>query len=329
MSSDRAAKALAQRSARAGIPSENVPRTFAVITTHTPRHLLACLAGAGWQRPGLDGVVVSSDRVDPAIAEVVQAAAPTLGTPALLAWREHAGVSRQAQVRNNGVRAAMDRWRLDDSDLVLFLDGDIVLAPDAAGRHALAHEDGAGLTLGFRAELTATQTAVAAPQIADDAGGDGAGAVFDRLWPANADAALAVRARRYRRALLLARLGGRGLGLVKRHKPKVISCHVGVGVGLLRAINGFDEAYEGHGFEDDDLGLRAYRTKPPARAAVLVDSARALHLWHPTRKIGDVADSPQAQRFRRPRPTVFAEAGLDSPRPQAPVEIMAFGKGAS
>ncbi|MEM7623607.1 MAG: galactosyltransferase-related protein [Planctomycetota bacterium] len=295
-------------------------RIFCVITTHTARHLQHCLAGVLWQADPFHGVVVSSDRDDPTILDTAREAVqrhassahpvkePSVRLPGLaVTMRPHQGESRQGQVRNNGVRTLDARHRLRDDDAIVFLDGDIVLHPDAAAQHSsmLAESDA---VLAFRAPLTREATdGIELRGLAD----------FERAWPADAQAALSKRAGRYRRSAMLARLGGRHIGFVKPHKPKLISCHFSCRVGALRRVNGFDERYEGHGFEDDDLGKRLHALRQPrARVAIGVDRIRAMHLWHASRQADDLLCSPAYERFTRSDVPVRSELGLDAPRDQ-------------
>lgn len=292
-------------------------RLFVVILTHTDRHLAPTLHAVLTQAQPPAAVAVASDTADPAvpdaIARTLNAHAGPPPCPVLLSARPHQGASRQGQCRNNGVRALSARFGLRDEDGLVFLDGDVALGPEALAQHARLLASGHGLVLAHRAELDEPATARFI------AHGDVAAA-----WPQDADAALARRATRYRRALAIAALGGRRLGLVKPHKPKVISCHFAVSAGPYLAINGFDEAYEGHGYEDDDFGRRLYRLRPPPRVAIAVGSIRAVHLWHPTRKVDNPAETPQGLRFARRDLPARAQWGYDNPRPQPEPSVTPF-----
>ena len=295
-------------------------RLFALVSTHTDRHLYACARGLLWQTDPFDAVVVSSDRPDDAIRAALadaiadSAAAGRPATPVHLVWREHQGVPRLSQVRNNAVRALLETTPVDDTDGLVFIDGDIVLDPSAARAHR-AMLRGAGAAACSRVELTEAQTARALDDLRD------ATLTPAELVTGEHRRALRARARRFDRAATLARLGGRRLGLVKSHKPKLIGCHLSVRAGVALAINGYDEAYEGYGFEDDDFSRRAHASGLCPRTAVGVERALALHLWHPTRKLPDPAGTPAGRRFARRDLPVRAELGIDNPKPQPPLEI--------
>ncbi len=69
----------------------------------------------------------------------------------------------------------------------------------------------------------------------------------------------------------LRKLGG-------RRWQRVRTCNLGVWAEDFRAVNGFDESFEGWGFEDSDLAVRllnlGVRRKEGAFATAV------LHLWH-------------------------------------------------
>jgi len=295
-------------------------RLFALVSTHTDRHLAACARGLLRQIEPFDGIVVSSDRPDDAIpAALADALTGTpahgdAGTPLHLAWRAHQGVPRLSQVRNNAVRALLGITALENEDGLVFIDGDIVLDPSAARAHRSLLRD-AGAAACARVELDEGQTARALGDLRD------AALSTSRHVTGEHRRALRARARRFRRAAALAALGGRRLGLVKRHKPKLIGCHLSVRAGVALAINGYDEAYEGYGFEDDDFSRRVHASGLCPRTAIGVERALALHLWHPTRKLPDPASTPAGKRFARRDLPVRAELGIDNPKHQPPLEV--------
>jgi hypothetical protein len=285
-----------------------VPTQHLVIITHTPRSLRRVLIGAARQSDRAANVVVSCDTDDPAIADVVERSSAELGLPVVLVQRPHTGKSRSAQARNNGVRALMSRG-IADPDRLVFIDGDCFPTTDFLRTHA---RRGAGerLVVGFRIDLTPEQTE-SFDEPAALAGRAPAAPTAEQL------ASLAARHRRYARHAWL-----RAIGLVKDHKPKVLSANFSVPLGRYREINGFDEEFEGYGGEDDDLGRRLYRSG--VKPAVAVKDAMVYHLWHPTRAAANWEDSPGVKRFRTNLP-VRAVLGLDQPLGQGPVRTDVFG----
>jgi hypothetical protein len=111
------------------------------------------------------------------------------------------------------------------------------------------------------------------------------------------------------------------LGLIKPHKPKIISAHYAVSVRAMRAINGFDEEYVEYGYEDDDLARRLHALKPPPKAAIVVRTIPALHLWHPSRAPARPTDAPGYARFATAGLPVRCRRGWQEPVDQPRVEV--------
>ena len=245
-----------------------MPRVHGIIPTHTTRHLEPVLAGLAAQNEAAASVVLSCDTDDAALGEIVHRVGPTMPHERVL-WvsRPPMGRNGVCQARNNAVRALDAEGALRDDDQLVFIDGDIVLEPDAVAKHRAAREAGADVTLAFRVPLTEAETTryLAGEPVEPDAG---------RI------AALKKRDARYRRHIAVAKLPLSSL-VQKPLKPKVIGCHHGVSVGTYRRVNGYDEMYTFRSSEDDDLSLRLNRLRPRPRFVSAVASIRALHLWHP------------------------------------------------
>ncbi len=293
-----------------------------VITTHTPRHLGTCLAALVWQRVQPETVVVSCDGENPAVSEVIDTWAPMIVAgidgPAprfLHVERPHQGVARPNQVRNNGVRALHEDGVLGERDMLVFIDGDMLLAPDAVERYRALGESGIEFVIPYRINLDEGRTT----QLSADS-------VLTRP-PIDEvcviDPALESRHARYVRQLWLRT---RAPFLTKAHKPKIITAHVGVRADAFASVNGLDEQYTGYGFEDDDLARRLHARRPRPRTAIAVREILAAHLWHPSRAPARPTDAPGHARFRGPW-SVRAERGLDSPMPQEPPRVRSVIRG--
>src|SRR5205085_9251119 len=139
-------------------------------------------------------------------------------------------------VRNNGLRALAANGALGDSDPVLLLDGDTVLARDAIARHAALAAEGYELIIPFRVNLDEGKTARVSAEALLELARDPAGPTIAELAGAEDELAMVSRERRYRRQLLLRKLVPGWAGLPKRHKPKILGGHHAVSVRCLRAV---------------------------------------------------------------------------------------------
>lgn len=224
--------------------------------------------------------------------------------------RPHQDQCRLSQVRNNGIRAAMQLGAVD-TDLIAFMDGDCSPAPDQAGKLA-ALPMGVGLVCAHRIELTPEQT---------DAFDEDAVRRHEppaTIAPSQLAALLDRHARVRRQALL------RRLGLAKGHKPKILGANFAVRLVLARQINGFDEAFTEWGAEDDDFSRRAYAAG--ARPFVGVRDLIVYHQFHPTRAPGRWIDAPGVARFNAMGPTRCA-LGLVTPMQQPTPAILVYSAG--
>lgn len=304
-----------------------------VIPTHTTRHLAACLASMAWQRVPPASVVLTTDTDAPDIADLADQWWPRIaaairdrtGRTCTLRHvaRPHQGEARLNQVRNNGLRvllAGLSGGWCTPNDVVVILDGDTLLHPDAVAGHAALAASGSDLIIPFRLMLTEAQTQAWAAENALTAGPDPAWLTTDVLK------SLGQRQRRYTRQLWLKRLG-----LTKPHKPKVLGGHHAVRLSSLLAVNGYDEQYIGYGFDDDDLCRRLFTRSggpaavSPARVAIACTSLLAFHLWHPTRAAPRVQDTSGFARFSRTDLPARCQQGIDNPlaQPQPSLRVIA------
>ncbi len=316
------------------------PRVVLVIPTHTTRHLAMCLCSLAWQSRAIDAAVVTCDTDDDAIkaeidriVPVVWASAASRGVfhgPLVHACRTHQGEARLNQVRNNGLRALERSVGLSDSDLVVVLDGDTLLAPNAIGAYASLAATRAQVVVPFRVNVDQPRTALLDEgELLRAASASQLPAVLAQLGHYYA-ASLKGRQERYERQIASRNLWNR-LGLfsiVKPHKPKILGGHHAVRVGALRAVNAYDEMYVGYGYDDDDLTRRLYGHTPGLPITIAVDSILAFHLWHPSRAPARPTDTPGYERFSRRDLPYVAEHGWATPRPQPPLEIRTVIAGA-
>ena len=306
------------------------PRVFLCVPTHTTRHLAACLCGLARQRDLPEGVCVTCDGDTPDLAGCIDGAwiraslalrkrgAPP--PPLLHASRAHAGAARLNQVRNNGLRSIEAAFAPRDEDWIITLDGDSLMQEDAI--ETLRGVQHADVAIPYRVNLDERTTLGLTIETILDPLWTGVGSLID----AHASDELRRRQRRYERQWLARRLGLQHAGLLKGHKPKVIGGHHAVRVGAMRSVNGYDEAYEGYGYDDDDLSRRLHAVG--ARCTIVVDTMRAVHLWHPTRAPTRPTDAPGYATFSQRGRPAFCSLGLASPAAQARVSVRRVPDGA-
>lgn len=287
----------------------SVPRPFVLIPTHTTRHLACCLAALAHQTLMPSGVVVTCDTDDPSIAALLDEWWPRVSarSGALVqlwhTFRPHQGKAHLNQVRNNGLRTLRDHGGITGTDVVVVLDGDTMLAPNALELHAQFAAQGAQLIVPYRFMIDEQSTA----RVSDTAVLS-AGVPRGILVTSTMQKDLQARDARYRRTAWLARLG-----LAKPHKPKLIGGHHAVVFETLLRANGFDEEYVGYRFNDDDLSRRLRRLRPRVNTRVAVREIEAFHLHHPVRAPERLQDAPGYQRWSRTDLPNRCVRGIDNP----------------
>ena len=173
-------------------------------------------------------------------------------------WQEDKGF-RAGAARNRALAAA-------NGDYVVFLDGDCMVRPDFLSTHARLARRGcfvAGnrglLTRAFSERVLETRQAV-------------------YTWPFSRWMFGEGR-RGLNRRLPLLRFP---LGPLRNQYPRrwrgVKTCNLGVWRDDLFAVNGFDERYQGWGYEDSDLVLRLIRNGVRCKDGRF--ALGVLHLWH-------------------------------------------------
>ena len=233
-------------------------------------------------------IVVADDGSGPATRALVQRLADELGLPVGHVRHEDRGY-RLAAIRNRGAAAATQPY-------LIFFDGDCLVRPDYVENHARLAEAGR-FVHGSRVRLDAGLSRVAIE--------GGPTAIVRRSAARWLGEWLRGRIDRFTPLLPLP------LGPLRRVRPRtwrgVKGCNLAMWRSDFLAVNGFDEGFEGWGFEDNDLVVRLIRRgvrRKEGRYAVPV-----LHLWHETRP----PDPASRERFERRlrSDAVRAERGVD------------------
>jgi glycosyltransferase involved in cell wall biosynthesis len=230
-----------------------------IVTTYNrPDALAAVLAGLLAQDEHGFEVLVADDGSRDDTRALVERAARDAPLRVAHVWQEDRGF-RAAAARNRAAAQARGEY-------LVFLDGDCVPRPDFIARHRQLAEKGY-MVAGNRILLSEAFTREVV------AGGLPIHAWTREQWHA-ARAQGAINREAPLRSLPLGplrKLGG-------RRWQRVRTCNLGVWAEDFRAVNGFDESFEGWGFEDSDLAVRllnlGVRRKEGAFATAV------LHLWH-------------------------------------------------
>lgn len=308
--------------AATGVTGPGGPRVHLLIPTHTTRHLDTCLASLVAQTDPPDTVTVTCDTDAPEIRDLLNQLWPrivdamgSVGRPAPSlhhVTRPHQGEPRLNQVRNNGLRSILNHGGRPE-DLVLTIDGDMLLAPHATASHRALAQSGNDVIVSFRVNLSEERTRAIDSRLFLDA----SPCRTEVLFPDDVQAdVLRKRDRRYRRQLWQRRILP---WLSKPHKPKLLGGHHAIGLGVLQQLNGYDEEYLGYGYDDDDLARRLHE-RGGLRWAIAVSAIPAFHLWHPTRAPARPTEAPGFARFSRSDLPVRASHGIVDPIAQpAPV----------
>ena len=281
------------------MPTERRPAASVVVTTYNrPDALRAVLEGLAAQTCRDFECVVADDGSGPETRAVVEAMQPRFDTGRLKHVRqEHMGF-RAAAIRNRAIEASAGEW-------VICLDGDCVPRARFIEGHLRAARVDA-ITRGSRL--------LSSEKLTRDALASGAAlhALTDaelRQLHSQGDINRIDAAAGGWRDLLRSLAGSLRLEGWKT----VRTCNMLAPRSAIDAVGGFDERYEGWGYEDSDLVIRLMRhglhvRRGPADTAVL-------HLWHPDNPRDNAAHNKAllAETLRRRSPSPPAK----SPPPAA------------
>jgi glycosyltransferase involved in cell wall biosynthesis len=230
-----------------------------VVTTYNrPDALRAVLAGLAAQTDRGFEALVADDGSRDDTRQLVERIATGFPVSLLHVWQEDVGF-RAGAARNRAAARA-------GGEYLVFLDGDCIPRPGFIARHRALAERG-WMVAGNRILLSPRFTARA---------------LRERL-PLHAWSAAQWRAARrsgaINRTLPLAHLGLGPLRKVAAHRwQRVRTCNLGVFGDDFRRVQGFDETFEGWGFEDSDLAVRLLNAGVRRKEGAFATGV--LHLWH-------------------------------------------------
>jgi glycosyltransferase involved in cell wall biosynthesis len=190
-----------------------------------------------------------------ALVEALGRAAPV---PMKHVWQEDRGFRAGAARNRAAARAA--------GEYLLFLDGDCVPRPDFIARHRHLAERG-WMVAGNRILLSESFTREVL-----------AGTVPIHAWTFEQWRAAKARGAINRTLPLRALPLGPMRKLGRRRWQRVRTCNLGVWASDFSAVDGFDEVFEGWGFEDSDLAVRLINSGVGRKEGAFATGV--LHLWH-------------------------------------------------
>lgn len=230
-----------------------------IVTTYNrPDALRAALAGLCAQIDRGFEVLIADDGSRDDTRQLVESLAAGAPIPVRHVWQEDRGF-RAGAARNRAAAIAA-------GDYLLFLDGDCIARPDWIAQHRRLAEPG-WMVAGNRILLSERFTQHVL---------EGAEPVHG--WSLG-QWRLAQLAGHINRTLPLRRLAlGPLRKLGARRWQRVRTCNLGVWAADFRAVNGFDEQFEGWGFEDSDLAVRLLNHGVRRKEGAFATGV--LHLWH-------------------------------------------------
>ena len=253
-----------------------------------PRHLIRVLHSIAAQQ-GVDGrfeVVVTDDGSEDDTFSLVEEFAASVSFPVGFTTHRHE-TYQLARCRNEGVRAS-------SAPYLLFLDGDCLIPPDHLHIHLQRRQSGV-IYAGYCALLDeATSSELGIPEVqSGDFVNRASSQELNKLKKMD------------RKSRLYEWI---------RHptKPKLFGGNVGIHRDDYEEINGYDEAFEGWGCEDDDLRIRLRQAGKRIRS--ILRWTRTYHLWHPMGSTTpkEWKEGANVSRLKRSQIPTRCERGLDS-----------------
>lgn len=230
-----------------------------IVTTYNrPDALEAVLAGLLAQQDRGFEVLIADDGSRDETRKLIERTAREAPLRIVHVWQEDRGF-RAGAARNRASLQAVGEY-------LVFLDGDCVPRPDFVARHRRLAERG-WMVAGNRILLSESFTR----EVLD-------GRLPIHAWTFAQWREAQRRGAINRKAPLLRLPLGPLRKLGRGRWQRVRTCNLGVWADDFRAVNGFDETFEGWGFEDSDLAVRLLNLG--VRRKVGAFATGVLHLWH-------------------------------------------------
>lgn len=230
-----------------------------ILTTYNrPDALAATLAGLAAQSDRDFEVLVADDGSRSETATLVKRLANDYSLNLIHIWQADRGF-RAGAARNKAALAASGEY-------LIFLDGDCVPRPDFVAQHRNLAEQGwmvAGNRILLSEALTRDVLTTGSPI---------------HHWTIDQWKRVLAKGG-INRSAPLRRLALGPLRKLQAHRwQRVRTCNLGVWATDFQRINGFDESFEGWGFEDSDLAVRLLNAGVRRKEGAYATGV--LHLWH-------------------------------------------------
>jgi len=261
-----------------------------IVTTYNrPDALRAVLAGLMAQTQRNFEILVADDGSRDETRLMVESMARAAPLSIVHVWQEDRGF-RAAAARNRAVARAR-------GDYLIFLDGDCVPRPAWIGTHGALAERGwmvAGNRILLSESLTRDVLARREPLHA------WSGARWHLAWVAGD----------VNRRLPFTTLPLGPLRKIAAHRwQRVRTCNLGIWRDDFMRVNGFDESYEGWGFEDSDLAVRLINSGVRRKEGAFATGV--LHLWHKENDRAREGENWQRLQARIASREMRATVGID------------------
>lgn len=237
-----------------------MPTVSVIVTTYNwPSALDRVLNALSVQNYAQLEVIVADDGSTDETAELIHAWRATFPFPLIHCWQSDEGF-RAAMIRNRAVAMAQH-------DYLIFIDGDCVMFPSFVSNHIALAEKG-WFVAGNRVLLNRVFTEKVLKN-----------ALSIHRW----SFLKWMRARLLKSCNRLLPLCSLPIGPLRKLKPLkwqgAKTCNLGMWRDDFLKVNGFDEDFEGWGFEDSDCVIRLQRANIYHKSGKF--SIPVLHLWHP------------------------------------------------
>ena len=271
-------------------------RTELILSTYeNPRALGLCLASVARQRLAPEGIAIADDGSGPETSAVIAAFAARHPAPVRHVCHEDRGFEKGA-ILNKAIASS-------EADLLVFIDGDVLIHPDFVARHVeLARPD--RFCTGSLIRLDAAATASVTPELV------ASGGVFDRGWLR--DSRAIDRFGTWLKTMPFPKPVMNALEVFSPVQKALCGANASAFRADLLAVNGYDETIK-YGGEDKDLGVRLGNNG--VRGRHLRYTAPLVHLDHAR----GYADPERIRRHkaiirqRRADGTTWVKSGIVKP----------------